>query len=286
MDLKDVIPASSAADAAPEIESQETEETIPEGGRTADNVRGELLRKQEKASAETSQMIGALNTQIAELKGMLQGSLTQPKPQTAATPQVDEMTADQLRAYRTQVPEDNLGEFDTIVKDKEREEKLDSKFRSFAEEQRLKQDFEKSADIARERYPDLGRYDSEFHLAVQAELNKYSNDQVLQRPTLLLDVANEVALSQGITKPQARTEVVGLKKTASTGTAPAPEPSEGKAINTPERRAAIAKNLASALPRGKTFDLKEIAEMEEEYAGERDLHLGNTYRGDDGGEGI
>lgn len=244
----------------PEPEEKPSKKESKGEDRSLDNVRGELLRKQEKFQTDIMSVVDDLKT---EIRGLIDTRSESKKPaaQTSSDPLAEYSTA-QLEAMRPQIPEENRAQFESYLTDRKVSEKIESKLGNFTKTLESQQKREQYSKQALDRYPDLGDTTSEFARKVERELQRMPS--IDKNPRALLDAANEVAAIEGV-KPAMRRKVQG--KPAPTGTAPADSP-EPETRLSDEERASIAKKLRAALPKGKTFNMDRIKKREQFYGGD------------------
>lgn len=269
----------------PPVEPEPDVEPVADGegdGRTIDNVRGELLRKQEKDKAE---IMGAL----AQLSQAIH-SRPEPTPPPSApsvNKTLDQMTFAELTALEatvdwTTVDEAQKSGFQAAKQARLVEEAVDSKLGSFTAQQQREDKRRRFNQEAVDLYPDLNNPGSEMAVAVDALLKDLNPAAVENNPRILLDVANSAAISQGV-KPEVRREVHGLTRPASTRTAPAEkvEEDDPPGMMTDEQRAELARKFKAkgALPPGKDFDLDELKDSEKEVRKNIGMYTGSKLRG-------
>jgi hypothetical protein len=257
--LEDVTQDSSPADQTNDASNEDKKED-----RSLDNVRGELIRKQEKLRDELSDL-------RSEIRGLTASLQSKPvKEQQESGNDLDKMPVQQLESLRGQVPEENLADFDRYLIERKVRETVDSKLGDFTKTQSMRLERDKYNAAAKQRYQELNDLSSDFARAVQRKLNELPDELVETNPRVVLDMANEVAVDQGV-KPRARREVRG--KPASADTAPAPTDKPQIAMSD-EEMADIATKLSGALPRGKKFDMDRVKQRAEFYNGEEtDLRI-------------
>lgn len=242
-------------DVAPAEEDDAGADKKDSDGRSIDNVRGELLRKQEKEFSAMRDLISDLRSEIATLK-------SQPAPQQpAAKNSLDDYTVAELEAYASQVPEEKQQEFAAYLQSRKMEERLTQKVEKLTSQQQLQNQRQQFNQKAVELYPDLANDSSPIARRVEAALREVSEDVIQTNPRIVYDLANTAAVELNVT-PKA---VKRPTQPAPSNSGPAPAP-KSKSKRSDEERAKIAKNLANALPRGKKFDMDRIREKEEFYA--------------------
>lgn len=237
-ELKDVTSDSSPADIEPDNKDGKD-------GRTPDEVRGELLRKQERDKREIMERLDSIAGQLSQ---QLRAA---PAP-TAGNPGADSLdnySLADLEAMRSKVPEENLPQYEGLLAQKrmgDMERLLDTKLQQFTQTQQMRTDRQRFNQTAVDRYPELGDLTSEFAIAVNEQLMKVPADLRERNTRIVLDLANEVAMERGV-QPKSRRQVAG---TAPTSSGPAPQQSdEDEFVNTDEERERLKKFYQSALPK-------------------------------------
>ena len=207
-------------------------EQAPAGGRTPDNVYGELSRKQKKFQAETSskldQLQASIQTALAAFQGMLPGQQTQQAaPASSYNPQDPETwTVDQLLASRDNVFQTNdpsaVVAFNALVARKSAEEAIRSEVARSQRQSQTQADTAEYTKLALERYGSLGLRDksSRFYQEVQAEIAKRQSwGQV--PPSVSYDaaafVADKLGLKPGGQTPRGSAGLAGGRTSAPVG---------------------------------------------------------------------
>jgi hypothetical protein len=265
--IQDSPPVDQEPDVEPDVEPQGDDKDQDDGdkGRSLDNVRGELLRKQDKLRDELADL-------KAELRGISSALKSQPKPAQPAEPADDLMqySVQQLESLRGQIPEEKQAEFDRYIMKRTMDEEINSRISVFTREQQLQQKRDQYNRTATSRYPDLADLTSEFAREVNYRLQDLDEDVVNSNPRIVLDLANEVAIEKGV-KPSSRRVIRGRPATADTAPAPTNKP---KPSMSDEEMSDIAKRLQGALPKGKKFDMDRVKQRVEFYSGdETDLRI-------------
>jgi hypothetical protein len=271
-ELKDVDPVPSpdepVADPAPEPVKVEDKDGKGKD-RTPDEIRGELLRKQEKAMADLKQEQQDFMGSILDKFNDIAGKLSQPSPQQPGVQKkIEEYTADELKTFRGKVPEGESAELEFRIQLAEQEERLEKKFQVQTNQQRLRDDRDKFNAMAVERYPDLKKKGSDFARAVQRHLDSIDSQLVTNHPRSILDAANAVAIESGVS-PKRR--VLSMQKPVAGNTGPADAPVDASEPSD-EELTAEARRLSRALPEGQKFDLDYIKQRRKEIKKEINIH--------------
>lgn len=177
---------ANAAGDADDSEDQPDEKSE----RSIENVRGELLRKMQKSNEE-------LLTEIRELKAeKSQYGAPQMPASTPATPQtLDDLSLDELKAMRTNVPEEQRAAFDTYVEDRRVDERVDQRLNKFQSTTQFKNDEAKYNKMAFDRWPELHKKGSEFYQVVDRILSEMPNSDKNARA--VYDAANDAGIELG-----------------------------------------------------------------------------------------
>jgi len=245
-----------------EVIDQETdvEETDEKGkgdkGRTLDNVRGELVRKQDRLEQ-------SLRNEIRELRTALLASKPAAKQEPAN--ELDAMSVSQLENLRAQVPEGQKEAFEAYLSTRRTEDLVEKRFSSFTAQQEFAKQRAYYTTMAVERYPDLKDYTSDFAREVDQMLSALDPAVVARNPRVVYDLANDIAIQRDV-RPRQRRVVSG--KTATTRTSPAPA-AESKAKIDPT----LAAKLKRALPKGKDFNTDRLKERAEYYSEHLSDHI-------------
>ena len=246
--------------------------------RTADEVRGEVLRKQEKDKAEIMGKLADLSIQIGQSTQFRQEPA--PTPGNTGTKKLEEMSSAELAQFQSALDWEKVSDadkldFKILVASKQQEEKFGTQLKSLQKSQKLDAERQKYADIAKTRYPDLQKKGSDLAREVDTRLQALSETIVLSNPSVVLDLANEVAIQKNI-RPETRRIVEGLGRPAGSRTASAgTEDDEPEGMMDDDQRAALAKAFErrNALPKGQKFDLDEIKEEEKRVRKDIGLHI-------------
>jgi hypothetical protein len=266
-------------------------------GRTLDNVRGELLRKQEKDAAQLQEQIALLHDSVQKMAEAFQSQAKnmaerpqparpqqpmQPNPWGAPTPAPDEYTDEQLQqALRSgRLTPEQSREVERMLNERRVESKTKELFEKRDREQQMAAAEADAENAALQSFPALRDPNSEFSRKVNAALETQRN-QFGKFPHDKFDVANRVARQMGVEASRIVTPGYVGKPEASD-----PRPSDDEPEGLPDDRIKqIAENLKYALPvkrnpktgrmERKQFNLKRIKERSKRYAAERDLRLRN-----------
>jgi len=239
-----------------------------DGSRTLENVRGELLRKQEKLQSEINKQFSDLNARLTDLaRGMVRPAAEKPKSQAS----LDDYTVSELEQYRGTISDADKPKLDAYIADRKTREAVKHEMESFTKQQQLDQSRVQYNKTAVDRYPDLNKETSDFAREVDRRLQELPEDIVMRNPRVVLDIANDVAIDRGV-KPTQRRTVEGLSRVAPSNSSPTEQPTYTSKL-TDDERDRIESKLQSALPKGKKFDRKKIIEREKFYDEVIDEHI-------------
>ena len=238
----------------------ETDDDDPSKGRTIDNVYGELSRKQEKFQSDMMSQMGNLVRDVTE-------KLNSPPAGQQGPRTVDDYSIAELTAYRDGLPAEDQQRpnLDSLIADKIVNEKVRQQVQEITGYDRLEAERGRAILQATERYPDLADEGSAFWGKVDSKIRSMSADYVNSNPRVVLDVANEVAIAEGVSPNRERTLVrVPGKPSANRadGSRPAPK-DETKLKMTKDEAMKIAKKLENAL--GRKFTDEDIQRIREDH---------------------
>lgn len=268
-DLTDQLKGVTHADppvAEPEGDPKPKEKPVKGGDkgdeRTLDNIHGEFTRKLKEQQAKIDGMFSQLSNQVGQLAKSSQSS--SPTPDNSNVNDLETYSVAQLESLKqttdwSQVAEGDKDKFEGILSKRRIDEALNTKLAVFTEQNQLDGDRQRFGQIAVDRFPDLSDPTSEMARKVDVMIQAAPESQILGNPRIVLDFANDVAITMNI-KPQRRRHVSG--RPAPTRSAPSEE------VDVPQRsdaeHDAIAKSLSGALPRDKKFDRDRIRQKEKD----------------------
>jgi hypothetical protein len=260
---EDVEDVTLDEDVSPDGESDESGDgdgdKEPEG-RTIDNVYGELSRKQEVFQEKMMAKMGNILSTVTE-------ALAAKPAGSQAQRTLEDYSVEELTAYRNNLPEDdpNRAGLDHTIADKIVDEKVRKQVQAITGRDRAESQRETAVTQAVERYPDLADEDSDFYQQVDAKIRKLDQSYVNANPRVVMDIANEVAIADGV-KPTALRQTLRVpgKPNANRrdGGAPAPGTKVELKMSDQEARK-IAKRLEGAM--GRKFSDKEIQKIREDH---------------------
>lgn len=273
MSLKDELTnVAPEAVLAPPIEAVPAEVTPPDPAPGSAPSTGEAKpdRPVDNAVAEFNRKFNAMTEQISKLTEVVSARQSPPAaPQGQQVPTA-EYTLEQLRAAA------NSPQVTPQLRQQIQEEIA----QKIATETTLrvagKLDQDRTANEAKSRanaealalFKGLNDPNSQFYQEVDREFQRRS--QFGEPPTIVLDSARAVADRLGIIPQRAAARPSYLAD----GRTSAPAPSPDRAELAPEKYAEISSRLASALPKGKTFDANKIADKFALYKDNAHLYTG------------
>lgn len=296
---EDVFDPSSGSEPNESGSSAGNQEGNSEGeGRTLENVRGELLRKQDKDAAQLREQIALLHDSVLKMADAFQSQQKvfhearqpqrqqqapfQQSPWGAPPPPPEEYTDEQLQqALRSgRLTPEQAREVERMLTDRRVSAQTQELFEKRDRAQKMSAAEAEAESAALQSFPALRDPSSEFAKRVNSALDA-QRKEFGKFPHDKFDVANRVARQMGVEVSRIVTPgYVGKPEAAD------PKPSNDEPEGLPEDRIKqIAENLRYALPvkrnpqtgkmERKQFNLKRIKERSKRYAAERDLHLRN-----------
>lgn len=214
--------------------------------RTVENVYGELTRKLEKQAAQ-------YEAQIAELRGTISGLQANPAPVAAPANSpntLDDMSIEQLDAFRAQVPEDKLPAFNSYYNDRVLNDKVASAVAEKVGAIESRQQQSNSDSTALARWPQLRDKSSLFARRVDQKLVEMGS-RADTDPDAILHAANEIGLSMGLVGTPTRGTPANLA-TGDDTAPPAPSKNEEEELD-PKIVAALQQSMP-----GKTFTKEQL----------------------------
>ena len=236
-------------------------------GRTIDNVYGELSRKQEKTDENQRKFQENLMTQMGNLVREVTEKLSTPAAGTQAQKTLEDYSVAELTTYRDNLPAEDpqRAQMDSLIADKIVNQKVQEQVHKITGMDRMQVQRERVAVQAVDRYPDLADENSSFYQKVDARIRSLDPSYVDGNPRVAMDVANEVAIAEGISPTRARQTLRVPGKPSATrreGAAPAPQAKDELSMTT-EEATRIAKKLEGAL--GKKFTKEQIEDIRKNH---------------------
>jgi hypothetical protein len=232
-----------------------------EGGRTIDNVRGELLRKMEKQNQMLMDELRALRQQQEARRDY--GVPAQTQPQT-----LDDLSIEQLENMRANVPDEQKAAFEAYLSDRKIDEKVNEKVKAVTSKQTFAQREAEANQMAFDRWPALRDKSSELYRMTDSILTSMGKEAD-KNPRAILDAANEAGLELGLTPSGSgaiRRRHREPGNSTVSGRSTRPTQTQEKAEE-PELSQSEINRLAQAMP-GKKFtkeQMKRIAERTKLY---------------------
>lgn len=239
--------------------------------RSAENVRGELLRKMKKDNEAMLQRLDNLATENATLRNQLTEPAANKGVQTPKT--FDDMTIDELTAARPNIPAEQKEAFEEYLIDRKVDARVDGKLDKFQTKATFNDQEDRFNQQAYQRWPELRAKGSEFY-GIADKILSEMGPSGKNNPRAVLDAANEAGLELGLSPAG-----VPSRSTRRSPGNVAPGRST-KGTNAPDLEAsaedkAIANRLQNAMP-GKKFSekqLKRIAKRSKMYKESINSHL-------------
>lgn len=234
------------------VAAEPASEEAPKG-RTVENVRGELLRKQAESEAK-------ILAELARLATSLTG-----KTQTAnAQPQTfDDMTVEQLRAFRPNVPAERKQDFEDYFAERVLNERVEKKLNQHVEAEKYKTERQRANQLAVDRYPDLVNSASPLRAEVNRRLMALDQNYIKYNPRIVLNITEDVASTLGLTPRVVKGSRTVSQPSSTRGSKPAPN-AETQGILSDEEYDKIARRLQHAKKGG--FNKERVMARAAEYA--------------------
>jgi len=257
---------ASAAGNADDSEDEPDEKN----GRSAENVRGELLRKMKKDNEAMLARLDKLASENASLKAQAAAPV---EPKNTGPKTFDDMTVAELTAARPNIPENQRAAFDEYLIDRKVDERVDGKLDRFQSKNDFKEQETRYNEQAYQRWPELRAKGSEFY-GIADKILSGMGKAGDQNPRAVLDAANEAGLELGLSP----TGVVSRSTRRSPGNVAPGRSTKGTQAPDLEASAeseAIANRLQNAMP-GRKFSKKQlerIAKRDKMYKDSINSHL-------------
>lgn len=232
--------------------------------RSAENYYRELIRKSE---AREERMLSMME-RIAD------APVVRDEPVKKSGDSLDDRSIDELDGLRDQVPEDRRAAFDAYVNKRRVTEEVESRMSDLEHRTEVKSARQVAGQEAVNRYPTLADPTSDFAKKVNAKLRTLGRGYIDANPRAIVDVANEIAISEGQTfRSQTGRRPRGTQADRTNTPVDNESRGKGKQFQSKEETAAIAERLSRGLPKGKKFDVDKINERANEYDQHRDLFI-------------
>jgi hypothetical protein len=241
--------AQSHPGTAPGNQSGEDKSQKDTGGRTVDNVHGELTRKLDQQREYFTGVVSSLEQKIERLlEARSGGEPAKPTSQNS----LDDLSLQDLRNIRPNVPKDQLAAFDEYVSERSIEEKVQSQVQAIQQQQQYAQAEVEANKQAVNRWPDLRDKSSAIY-AKTNEILARMGDRADNDPRAVLNAANEAGIELGLAPRTVQgPRMTGVRHTAPGGTN-APPPDKASTIDE-ARLNEIAGKLGGAFKGGKISD--------------------------------
>lgn len=245
-------------------EDEGGESSEPKGDRPPENYFRELIRKSEEREERMLQM----------MERLADSSAVRSEPVKKSGDSLDDRSIEELEGLRDQVPEDRRAAFDAYLNKRRVQAEVDSRMTALEKKTQVQTARQQAGQEAVNRYPDLADPTSDFARKVNAKLRTLGRSYIDANPRAIVDVANEVAISEGRgfrSQPGRRPKGSQAKRQ---NTPVDGESRKGKKqFQSKEETAKIAARLSRGLPKGKKFDVDKINERANDYDKNRDLFI-------------
>lgn len=199
--LRDVTPPSSAAPKPDPIEPDPIEpdpvEPDPKvDDRPPENIRGELLRRMDKAQAEQNAKIDAIadrfEAALQDVAGRLQAPSNQPTTQPGGNP-LDQYSIEDLQAamVNEQVPEETRRTIQAYLPVRVAREEARTISMQNRSEDKAERTRSEARQAAVDRFPELLDPTSKLHQETNRIILARRQQGITDTPTTILDAANE-----------------------------------------------------------------------------------------------
>lgn len=175
---------------------QNIDEGDKSSGRTLDNVYGEMRRRQEEADLRNDQRMSTMESMVESL---VSGFASNPP---AAKPNTDpgEPSIAQLRQARDEAEDpQRRSQLNDLIVEHTAKQMSNAAIEEYAASSAVRERETRANQEAVNRYPDLLVASSPLYKAVQQALGRRSD---ADRPGVILDVANDVAIAMSISPIQ------------------------------------------------------------------------------------
>ena len=246
-----------------DVDTEDPVETKSKG-RTIENVYGELTRKQKEDRDNLMSQISSLGNMVQTLTEQLSSKSTAGAqgPKT-----LDDYSVADLTQYRDSLSADDpqRSQYDSLIADKIVNQKVVEQVHAITGRERMKSQRESAVTQAIERYPELRDESSSFYQKVDAKVRALPDDYKAANPRVVMDVANEVAIAEGINPSRVRQtlRVPGKPSATRRDGAPAAPASKPKLTMSDAEARAHAKKLEGAM--GRKFTNEEIMKIRENH---------------------
>lgn len=164
------------------------------GGRTVDNVRGELTRKMEREREYFTGRIASLESKIDQL---LTTAPTAAPNHNKQPNTLDDMSITELKQLRAQVPAEQKDAFEEYFEERRVREQVENQVKAITNKQSFAQQEQDATTRALGRWPDLRDPTSELYRATNKILSKLGKSAD-SNPRAILDAANDAGLELGL----------------------------------------------------------------------------------------
>lgn len=160
--------------------------------RPVENVRRELLRKQDESERRIREEISRMANLVQATLGALQTGKKSEQPSPS------DYTVAQLESMRGQVPEGQLAAFDQLIAEKRIAETVDAKIAQRLQADKYEHERNQMNRRAMERYPQLTDKMSPLYQEVNRRLVALDKDTIRYNSRIVLNLTEDVAGELGI----------------------------------------------------------------------------------------
>lgn len=176
------------------LKGQNKDEGDNEGGRTLENVYGEMRRRQEDSDLRNDQRLATMESMVQSLVSGFASN--PPAAKTNTDPGKQEPTVAQLRQARDEAEDPaRRAQLNDLLIETLADQRANAAIEDYAASTAVRERETKANQEAVNRYPDLLVASSPLYIAVQQAMGGRAD---ADRPGVILDVANDVAIAMGI----------------------------------------------------------------------------------------
>jgi hypothetical protein len=242
----------------PSSDGEPSDKEDAKGERTIENVRRELLRKQQEEARRTRQ-------ELAQLGDLIKSVLGATTPSKKTVQSFDDYSLDELRGMRGQVPAEQLPQFDSIINKREIAETVNEKFSQMSEAEKYQRERERANKRAVEHYPQLKDRFSVLYTEVNRRLSTLDKNYIKYNPRIVLNLTEEVAGEMGIAPRQINRSRQISQPPSVDGKKPATGTAAESVIESDERLNVLAARLGTGKMKFDEAAMKRIKQRGIDY---------------------
>jgi hypothetical protein len=188
-----------------EAQAKDEEGKTKDEGRTPENIYRETTRKLDKFRDDQQQFQRDVLNQITGMAEKIATNSTAPAAPAVKT--LEDYSVAELSTIRNGLEKEDprIAEIDTLIARRYVSDEVDSRVSAVTARQEVEHERKRAGELAQERFPDLNDETSEFYQKVDRKLRQMSPTLKENNPRIVLDTANEVAISEGVTAKTTRT---------------------------------------------------------------------------------